>query len=50
MVSRLIVPLTHVNADRTRPRLPLGSKKIGLRGIIRAAEVVASLDLTRPPL
>ena len=33
MVRRLIVPLTQANADRTRPRLPVGSKKIGLGGI-----------------
>ena len=30
MVTTLIMPLTHVNADKARPRLPVGSKKIGL--------------------
>src|SRR5262245_32323548 len=33
MLKRLIAPLAQANAHRTRPRLPVGSKKIGFGAI-----------------
>src|SRR5262245_2338340 len=49
MLIRLMAPLAQANADRTRPRLPVGSKKMGF-GAIAASLKVVTTDSNEIPL